>query len=217
MPSIPLYSSQLPGTIANLSSYRIATTDILSWYFKSPTFDQDRPIYIDATDTSRHWTANQCRAAIRQLAAGFRSMGVKNGDCVCIYSFNSLDYPVLVNGIIGFGGVYTGCNPSYTKSELLHHLRSSHSKIVVVEPELAQTCLEAAAEYGIPKERILLFAEKGDEGEKKFGLRSWRELFEHGEMDWPVFDSEATAKSTTAALLYSSGTTGEFRESLKRF
>jgi long-subunit acyl-CoA synthetase (AMP-forming) len=134
---------------------------------------------------------------------------VKNGDCVCVFSFNTLDYPVLVNGIVGFGGVYTGCNPSYTAFELVHHLRSSHAQIVVVEPELLNTCLKAADEVGIPRNRILLFADKGGPAEKEHGLKSWRELFEHGEMDWPVFDNEATAKNTTAALLYSSGTTGK--------
>jgi 4-coumarate--CoA ligase len=134
-----------------------------------------------------------------------------------VYSFNSLDYPVLVNGIIGFGGVYTGCNPSYTKSEFLHHLQSSQTKIIVVEPELVDICLEAAKEFGLPQNRILLFANKDSPAEKKYGIRSWRELFDHGEMDWPVFDHEATAKNTTAALLYSSGTTGEQRRALSSF
>lgn len=176
---------------------------MLSWYFDSPLFDQDQPVYIDALDTQRYWTANQCRRAIRQLAAGFRRLGLKNGDCVCIFAFNSLDYPVLANGIIGFGGVYTGCNPSYTVYELVHHLRSSRATIVVVEPELVKTCLEAAAEINLPQSQILLFADTDGHG-----LRSWRTLFDCGEIDWPRFDDLSTAQNTTAALLYSSGTTG---------
>lgn len=142
---------------------------------------------------------------------------MKNGDCVCVYSFNSLDYSVLVNGIIGFGGVYTGCNPSYTKFEFLHHLQSSQTKIIVVEPALLDICLEAAKDFGLPQSRILLFADKGSSAEKKHGIRSWRELFDHGEMDWPIFDNEGTAKNTTAALLYSSGTTGEQCRTLRSF
>lgn len=182
---------------------------MLSWYFDFPLFDQEQPVYIDATDTSRFWTANQCRIAIRRIAAGFRELGVTSGDCVSIYSFNSLDYPILVNGIIGFGGVYTGGNPSFTQFELVHHLRTSQAKAIVVEPELLDTCLKAAAEVGLPRSRIILFAEKGSLAEQRYGLRCWRELFEHGEMEWPKFDDESTAKNTTAALLYSSGTTGE--------
>lgn len=181
----------------------------MSWYFDDPKIDQDQPIYIDATDTDIYWTANQCKRAIRQIAAGFtKVLNVEPGDCVCIHSFNNLDYSVLVNGIIGFGGVYTGCNPSYTKFELEHHLKTSHAKVIVVELDLLETCLGAAAEVGLPRDRILLFAEKDTDAGKKYGLRSWLELFEHGEMDWPKFDDLQTAQDTTAALLYSSGTTG---------
>ncbi|EME43734.1 hypothetical protein DOTSEDRAFT_62337 [Dothistroma septosporum NZE10] len=181
----------------------IPSTDLLSWYFDSPQFDQDRPLYIDALDTTKYWTANQCRKAIRQLAAGFRRLGLKNGDCVCIHAFNSLDYPVLVNGIVGFGGVYTGCNPTYTAYELEHHLRASRAAIVIVEPDLLETCYEAAAKVGLPRERILLFADAD-----KDGLKSWRSLFTAGEIDWPRINDAPTAQATTAALLFSSGTTG---------
>lgn len=191
-------------------STRICTKDILSWYFDNPSFDQDRAIYIDANDPARHWTAKQCRLAIRQIAAGFRNLGVKTGDTILIFSFNNLDYPVLVNGIIGFGGVYTGCNPSYTSYELVHHIQSSHAKILVVEPELLPTCLRAAAEIGFPESRILIFDDNGLESEKGTKLKSWRTLFDHGEMDWPRFNDLSTAKNTTAALLYSSGTTGMY-------
>lgn len=197
----PSVLSRAPLTLL-LSS--IPSVDILSWYFDAPQFDQDQPVYIDALDTSKYWTANQCRKAIRQLAAGFRHMGLKNGDCVCVFAFNSLDYPVLANGIIGSGGVYTGCNPSYTVYELLHHLRSSQASVIIVEPELVETCLEAAAKAGLPQERILLFADAD-----AYGLRSWRRLFTIGELDWPKFNDLSTAQNTTAALLYSSGTTGQ--------
>lgn len=104
---------------------------------------------------------------------------------------------------MGFGGVYTGCNPSYTAYELTHHLRSSRAAVVIVEPELVETCYEAAAKVGLPRERILLFADQDSHG-----LKSWRSLLACGEVDWPRINDLSTAKMTTAALLYSSGTTG---------
>lgn len=185
--------------------FSIPSKDILSWYFDSPEFDQDQPVYIDALDTQRCWSARQCRKAIRQLAAGFRQLGLKNGDCVCVLAFNSIDYPVLANGILGFGGVYTGCNPSYTAFEFAHHLRSSQAAVIIVEPDLAETCFRAATELNIPRERILLFADTDGHG-----LKSWKTLFNCGEMDWPRFYDQSTAQNTTAALLFSSGTTGKW-------
>jgi non-ribosomal peptide synthetase component E (peptide arylation enzyme) len=93
--------------IAKLTLSSIPTQDILSYYFDSPQFDQDKPLIIDALDTKRFWTAKQAKDAIRKLAAGFKAAGLRPGDCVCIHSFNDLNYPILVNGIAGFGGVYT--------------------------------------------------------------------------------------------------------------
>jgi acyl-CoA synthetase (AMP-forming)/AMP-acid ligase II len=40
------------------------------------------------------------------------------------------------------------------------------------------------------------------------GYQSWRSLLNHGEQDWVAFDDEQTSKTTTAMLLFSSGTTG---------
>ena len=128
---------------------------------------------------------------------------MKNGDCVCVLAFNSIDYPVLANGILGFGGVYTGCNPSYTAFEFAHHLRSSQAAVIIVEPGLLETCFKAATELNIPRERILLFADTD-----AHGLKSWKTLFNYGESDWPRFADQSTAQHTTAALLFSSGTTG---------
>lgn len=40
------------------------------------------------------------------------------------------------------------------------------------------------------------------------GFKSWRTLLDHGEEDWVRFDDLETAQSTTAARMFSSGTTG---------
>lgn len=90
--------------------------------------------------------------------------------------------------------------------ELVHHLKTSKAKVVISAPELLKNLLIAAEEVGIPKENVLLF---DNHGEPPFeGLKSWRTLFEHGEADWPRFNDLETASNTTAARLYSSGTTG---------
>ena len=80
----------------------------------------------------------------------------------------------------------------------------------MVEPELLTTCLKAAAEVDFPESRILVFDDRGVKAENGTELKSWRTLFNHGELDWPKFDDLSTAKNTTAALLYSSGTTGMY-------
>jgi 4-coumarate--CoA ligase len=180
--------------------------DIISWYYDEPQYDHDQPIYLDALDASKYYTANTAKTAIRQLVAGFQDAGLAPGDCVGLHSFNNLHYPVIANGIVAFGGIFAGTNPAYTKYELVHHIKTSRAKSLIVEPDLLQGALEAAKETGIPLSRIYIF--DNQPGDKiPSGFQSWRSLLSHGEKDWVRLSGEA-AKTTTVARLFSSGTTG---------
>lgn len=54
----------------------------------------------------------------------------------------------------------------------------------------------------------MLFNPQGGEGTAFEGQMQWVDLLKHGESDWVRFDDLETTKNTTAALLFSSGTTG---------
>ena len=142
---------------------------------------------------------------------------------MCIHSFNNVRatkrpvngsiadikqiyYPILVQSIVGFGGIFVGTNPSYTSYELLHALKTSKAKLLIVEPEILNAPRDTALKLGIPKDRILLLAEPKETETHEHA--SWRTLLEHGEQDWIRFDDLETAKSTPAFLMFSSGTTG---------
>lgn len=114
---------------------------------------------------------------------------------------------MLVNGIVGFGGIIAGTNPSYQPYELAHAIKAAGVKCMIVEPEILEHALQAADDGGIPRERVFVFDTHKDQGVPK-GLRSWRSLLEHGEQDWVRFDDLETAKNTTAGRYFTSGTTG---------
>jgi len=65
---------------------------------------------------------------------------------------------------------------------------------------------EAAKLSSIPESKIFIFDVQGQA--LPAGFKSWTALLSHGEKDWIRFDDEHTAKNTTAARLFSSGTTG---------
>ena len=127
-------------------------------------------------------------------------------------------------GILSFGGVFAGVNPSHTPYELTHAFRTAEVKALVVEPELLPNALKAAAEVGIARANIFVFDHhtsvtqpwsdcevwgEGLGGEERWGgVKSWRCLMSYGESDWVKWDDEVRSKSTTAARLFSSGTTG---------
>ena len=87
-------------------------------------------------------------------------------------------------------------------------MKISRTKFIITEPEdgMFKNVVEAAAECGIKKERILIF----DVFHRNLpaGYHSWKSLLNHGEQDWVRFDDLQTCQNTTAALLFSSGTTG---------
>ncbi|QKX61466.1 uncharacterized protein TRUGW13939_08614 [Talaromyces rugulosus] len=180
--------------------------DILSYIFDKPAYNQDKPIYVDVHKPSRSISCNQARRIIRQLIAGLRAAGVKQGDCVALHSFNDIYYCMLVLAIIGVGGVFTGTNPSYTAAELSHHMKTSQSKFLISEPEILAPVLIAAKENGITDSNIWIFDTQGQKLPE--GRRSWKDLFNHGEEDWVRFDDRNVSQKVHAARLFSSGTTG---------
>ncbi|THW35475.1 acetyl-CoA synthetase-like protein [Aureobasidium pullulans] len=117
-----------------------------------------------------------------------------------------IHYPILVQAIIGAGGVFVGTNPAYTPTELRHALETSLAKFIITEPELLQNIKQPAVALGISGERIFL-TNHGDTNVQST-MRPWRTLLEHGQEDWSQFDDEDKSKTTNAMLLFSSGTTG---------
>ena len=108
--------------------------------------------------------------------------------------------------IVGAGGVFTGTNPSYTQFELSHHIKTAKAKFLISEPEILNNLLSAAEDNKVPRSNIWIFNTQGQS--LPDGFRSWRELLTHGEADWVRFNDLETCKTTTAARLFSSGTTG---------
>jgi acyl-CoA synthetase (AMP-forming)/AMP-acid ligase II len=184
----------------------IPTKDILSWTFDELSYGLDKPIYIDAQDPSRYYTARTARTLIQQLAAGFRAIGVRPGDCVSIHSFNDICYPLFFLGLIAAGGIFAGTNPAYTAHELAHVLKTARVKYVLTQPQFLKSVLKATQATGIPRERVIIFNPKGEDAPD--GFAHWQDLLKHGESDWIRFDSYNDSYNAGAARLFSSGTTG---------
>lgn len=149
---------------------------------------------------------NEARILIRKLVAGLQAAGLSKGDCVCLSSFNDIYYPIIVLGIIAAGGVFTGSNPGYTEFEVKHHIRTAKVTLIISEPEVVDGVFKAATDCGIPKSKVLIFHPLDQA--IPAGFKSWKSLLDHGEKDWVRFDDREISKNTTAARLFSSGTTG---------
>lgn len=179
---------------------------ILSWTFDNLNYDWDEPIYLDGKNPKKSISAKQALSLIRKLIAGFRALGIREGDCFCISSFNDIHYPLFFLGITGAGGVFTGVNPAYTPYELAHTLKTAKAKWILAQPDLVNTAVEAAKQVGLPKENIVIFNPNGEKAPP--GFKQWNDLLQYGEQDWVRFDDLNKSANTPAARLFSSGTTG---------
>ncbi|KAK7527985.1 4-coumarate-CoA ligase-like protein [Phyllosticta citriasiana] len=186
--------------------FHIPDQDILSWSFDAPQYDLDRPVYIDAAKPSRTINARQARGLIERLVAGFKAAGVKKE--IIYFSMAFL-------GIIGAGGVSAGTNPSYTPFELAHAIRTADVEYLLFEPSLLPNAISAAKSTSLPLSRIMVFNPPGSDAatqssplQSQHALHDWQWLLSHGTSDWHRFSDHATANSTAATRLFSSGTTG---------
>ena len=104
------------------------------------------------------------------------------------------------------GGVFTGVNPAYTPYELAHTLKIAKVKYILTQPDLLDGVLKAAEEVNLPRDKIIIFNPNDEPAPS--GFKQWKDLLQHGEQDWMRFDDFEISKNTSAARLFSSGTTG---------
>lgn len=189
-------------------TYPLSHKDVVSFTFDQPSYDVDRPVLIDPSDPSISYSHTSALKLVRQLIAGLRALGLREGDTVCLHGFNSITYPLLVLAIIGAGGLSVGTNPSYTRHELSHAVKVAKIKFVIAEPEILANMLTALKDNGIDVGQRLLVFDTVKGQKVPDGLKSWKSLLGYGEQDWIRFNSAQTCNDTVAQLYYTSGTTG---------
>ncbi|KAJ5782459.1 hypothetical protein N7457_004233 [Penicillium paradoxum] len=206
-------------------------TDLLSFTFDGPKpYNQNQPLFIDAEDPSRSFTAAQFRQLVRTLIAGFQAHNVRPGDCVLMHLGNSILYPALFFGIIGAGGVYMGSNPRSAPQELDHIISLAEPKVILTTRDALPTVLDVSANRGIHPSQVcvlderaidhcaqlFLWYELGYSAAGQFFAMSGNDtrhsnfanLLCYGESEWLKFNDPVVAQATPAAMFSTSGTGG---------
>ncbi|KAH0383851.1 acetyl-CoA synthetase-like protein, partial [Aureobasidium melanogenum] len=144
----------------------------------------------------------------KRLGIGLDRLGVQLGEIVLIYTPNHIFVPVAYIGIVGNTRAFSAINPVSTVNEVVHQLKDSQAKALLVHPNMVKNAILAAEEAGLPKYRIFQF---NDEYCEEFdGIRDWTTMLgspqEAMSLQWKKLDTEST--TTLATVNYSSGTTG---------
>ncbi|KAI0772847.1 acetyl-CoA synthetase-like protein [Trametes elegans] len=169
----------------------------------------DRPsAWLIDDATGREVSGDQLRARIWGLANSMRlRWGIGDGDVVCIYGPNHIDYPVVLWATHRVGGIMTGANPAYTADELVYQIRTAKATVLFVHPDSLQVGLEAARTVGIPDDRIVVFDPVPGDRHVTVGELIREGLVQPQSWVEPRL-KPGEGKTKLALLFFSSGTTG---------
>ncbi|MBA0750235.1 hypothetical protein Gogos_001653, partial [Gossypium gossypioides] len=162
--------------------------------FPHPHVAESKLALIDSA-TNQHLTYAQLHRSIRSLAGGLYHLGVRKGDVVFLLSPNSLLYPTICLAVFSIGAILSTANPINTSSEIAKQVLDSGAKLVISAPEELHKF-----------ERIQVPTVVTSRQSKEGNSLSIEELIECGDTD-EVHEIKIK-QSDTAAVLYSSGTTG---------
>ncbi|KAI9265497.1 hypothetical protein EDC94DRAFT_605074 [Helicostylum pulchrum] len=190
---------------SKLPSIKEPETGLLQFLFsnKFNTLD-DKPMFIDALDTSRFLTYAQLKDSILRFGAGLQDVcGFKSDDVLVLFSYNQYDYSIPVLGAIAANGATTTVNPNYNVEELSYQLIQVNAKVIICQKDNIEVALIAGARAGVPKQNIFIFGDEqvnGIQPFKKALVRDRKAVLEELSFE--------EAKEKVAVLCFSSGTTG---------
>lgn len=180
---------------------RDPNVSMVSFLFRNSSSYPHKPALIDA-DSSETLSFSQLKLVVIKVAHGLLHLGIKKNDVVLIFAPNSIQFPICFLGIIAIGAIATTSNPLYTVSELSKQVKDCNAKLVITVPEL----WEKVKGFNLP---AVILGPKASSYQIESSSRivGFHDLVESS---GPVsdFPSVNVKQTDTAALLYSSGTTG---------
>ena len=171
-------------------------TYVLS-HFPHPHQAESKIALIDSA-TNQQFTYAWLQRSIRSLAKGlYHTLGVSKGDVVFVLSPNSLLYPTICLAVFSIGAILTTANPLNTKSEIAKQVSDSGAKLAISAPEE----LHKLVSTGVS---TILTSRKPNKDSSSLSIE---ELIESSDHLYQL-PQVKLVQSDTAAILYSSGTTG---------
>ncbi|KAK1267628.1 4-coumarate--CoA ligase-like 7 [Acorus gramineus] len=154
-------------------------------------------------DSAETLTFAQLISTVRKLSNSLRRLGIRKGDAVLIVAPNSINYPLIFLSIVSIGAVATTANPAYTVPELSKQAADSRPRLVVTVTQL----YDKVRHLRLPS---IILPTPGDDSIPSGGeIIRFADLIATDGPDPPPSGDEEVRSSDVAALLYSSGTTGE--------
>ncbi|KAK5703299.1 putative NRPS-like protein biosynthetic cluster [Elasticomyces elasticus] len=189
----------------------IPKCNILSYLFPPNTTPSERPIWIDAENTSNAISPAQMLLLVKRFALGLQLLGIAEQEAIMVFSSNHIYTPLVYLAAAGSKRCFTGASPASTAREVAQQMRSIQPAIVLVHNSLLETGVTAAKQADIPLDRLFVFSDKAHVSTSTSGPRDWRTILapEDKAASWQWDNLNGELSSTTVAVInFSSGTTG---------
>nr|QOE83968.1 4-coumarate:CoA ligase 33 [Gossypium hirsutum] len=176
---------------------------MVSFLFRNIGSYPEKPALIDS-DSDETLTFSQSKSTVIKLSHGFLKLGINKNDRVLIFAPNSIQFPLCFFAVTSIGAIATTANPIYTINELSKQVKDSNPKLVVTVPEL----FDKVKDFNLP---VILLGPKRNR--QPFDVKNVPKILSFHDLldlagDVKEFPHVSVKQTDTAALLYSSGTTG---------
>ncbi|KAL2938455.1 4-coumarate--CoA ligase-like 7 [Bienertia sinuspersici] len=174
--------------------------NMVSFLFRNISSYSENPALIDS-NSGEVLNFSQLKSMVAKLSNSLTQLGIQKGHVVLILAPNSIHYPVIFLGIIAIGAIATTVNPLYTITEIKKQVDDCKPKLIVTVPEL----WDKVKGFNLPS--MIIGSKEIENGPLVSNSKVvyFNDLVSGFAVDFPKISIK---QSDTAALLYSSGTTG---------
>jgi crotonobetaine/carnitine-CoA ligase len=147
-----------------------------------------------------------CEHCLR-LAGGLRGLGVQPSNRVLIMLPNSMEIVLAWLSTNLLGAVEVPINIHYKESWLVHEVNDCEAHLAIVHEQYLERFIQVVDQLEHLTDFVVVGGDEGtahQEMDKKWSMHAWGELENAGAIDKPV----ETHYYDTAAIMYTSGTTG---------
>jgi len=160
------------------------------------------------------FTYREVIAMINSIANGLHDLGLKKGDCICLYMANRPEYTITFIAAASIGVVVSPMNPGYKEREVAYQLENSEAKAILIQRELLPVLQLALGHHSFPKlKHVLVTGEQAPElvvdekaPKSMSEVITFASLMHHSSSQQPKH--VRISGDDLLALPYSSGTTG---------
>ncbi|KAB0798978.1 hypothetical protein PPYR_06858 [Photinus pyralis] len=161
-------------------------------------------IGVECAATGRKYTFEEIKTKSDKLRKAIRKvLNLQKGDVIALLLPNVPEFPICVLGSLEAGLTVTTINPTYTAVEVKYQLLDSNAKAIITLTSLNP--LAQAVTKDIDSKIAIVNIKNEPTENLPVGAMNFEELVN---IDIKIDEAEVDDASSTAFLLYSSGTTG---------